>query len=93
MSEQEEKTINIQAICGNCAYWQKVQNPSGPVEIGAPSRGICVAFPPTPVPRISADGRLIGQGHVRPQPMEAETCGQFFPHPDLTKPEGAANDP
>lgn len=87
-----EKTIEIQAVCGNCGFWQRVQNPTGPVEIGAPERGICIAFPPTPVPRISADGRLIGQGHVRPQPLASETCGQFLPRADLMQPPGAAND-
>ncbi len=86
MKEKQPTPVTIEALCGNCAYWNKIA-PQGPVEIGAPGRGVCVLLPPTPVPRVDSMGRFISQGHCRPMPMEGEMCGQFVPRADLLPPE------
>jgi hypothetical protein len=71
----------VEARCGNCACWVR-QVPTGPVEIGAPGRGLCWAAPPTPFPKIDPrTGNVIAQFHLRPTPMENEQCALFTPHP------------
>jgi hypothetical protein len=66
----------VEARCGNCAAWIEMAV-QGPVEIGAPKRGVCHMFPPTPVPRYDRNGNINGQGHIRPVPMDNESCLHF----------------
>lgn len=74
----------IEAKCKNCACWVPQEMP-GPVEIGAKKRGMCWALPPQPFPNVDPrSGKVMGQIHLRPLPMEDEQCGMFSPHPQLT---------
>lgn len=69
---------NKPTACGNCALWRKIENPGGPVEIGAEARGTCHALPPTPIMRLHPQtGQPLGQGHARPMPLESETCSLY----------------
>lgn len=77
----------VEARCGNCAAWNELAaGAQGPVEIGAPRRGMCCMFPPTPVPRYDRNGNVNGQGHIRPVPMENESCLHFIAR-DAAPPE------
>lgn len=67
----------IEPICKNCEAWKEMQ-PTGEVVIGAPKRGACMMFPPVPYPVADASGRLASQGHMRPVPMEHESCMHFI---------------
>jgi hypothetical protein len=75
----------IEGICRNCAGWHEVP-PQGPVTIGAPKRGICQMFPPTPVPLYDAQGRPSQQMNIRPATAESESCLHFIVHPQLALP-------
>lgn len=82
----------IDGICKNCAGWEERPQP-GPVTIGAPKRGICKMFPPTPVPLYDAQGRPSQQMNLRPSTMENEGCLHFVVHPQIeAAARGAAND-
>lgn len=82
-----EKTVTIQALCGNCALWRVIEM-SGPVEIGSPKRGNCFALPPTPCAIFAPGGRsILGQVNIRPAVLETETCGMFTPRLELLQPD------
>jgi hypothetical protein len=66
----------VDAKCMNCAFWRETKL-AGPVEIGAPKRGLCWAVPPTPVIRF-VNGNPQGQTNVRPATAEGEMCYAFF---------------
>jgi hypothetical protein len=68
-----------EANCGACVFWNHMDAPGGPVTIGEPRRGLCIALPPTPVPQYDKTGRVVGQAHIRPIPTELEGCGMFEP--------------
>lgn len=73
----------IQATCGACVHWHATQM-SGPLTIGQPKRGMCMALPPYPFPQLDGGGRMVAQGHCRPMPMENEWCGMFIPRAAIT---------
>lgn len=81
----------IDGICKNCAAWKPQPLPAGQVPvIGAPKRGVCQMFPPTPVPLYDEQGRPAQQMNLRPATMEGESCLHFVVHPEIA---AAANDP
>ena len=67
----------INANCGNCQFWAQAAM-SGPVTIGEPSRGFCMAVPPTPVPRFN-NGQVVGQLNARPMTRSDEMgCVAYY---------------
>jgi hypothetical protein len=73
----------IDGICKNCAGWREMP-PQGAVTIGAPRRGVCQMFPPTPVPLYDAQGRVSQQMNIRPATAESESCLHFVVHPVIS---------
>ena len=71
-----DKSI-VEGRCGNCAFWTETPM-KGPVTIGEPARGFCMAVPPTPFAMIR-DGRIAGVTNLRPATLANETgCMTYF---------------
>lgn len=73
----------VDARCGNCMAWKKLETQVGPVEVGAKARGVCFGAPPTAVAVRDKHQRITGQTVLRPCPAEDDTCLLFTPRPDL----------
>jgi hypothetical protein len=69
----------IEATCGRCIFWKKVDEPAGMRTIGAGQRGNCYGSPPTPyAAQVDRTGRVIAQGNLRPvTPENEQACGMY----------------
>lgn len=80
--EDQPKPAVIEGCCKNCVAWRLLA-PTGPVEVGAKSRGVCFGVPPTPVALYGKNGRVTGQTVLRACPAEDDMCLLFQARPDL----------